>query len=232
MLLNYSKPDSLRNAIDSIRQQEKRIEIIIVDNSPDGSAHSLLCDRYISAPSNLHCKVRFLLAAYASADVIFTLDDDVLLNGKHSLEPYVELLQGNAHIRDKAVLGFEHYTRRSEPESGWVSVDFVKGRFMVFHRDYLQAVSIGYHDNISPDAKLSSTGYGTPFVAEDWIGIDDLAFQMAASHVLIPYSLASPIRDQPTAKEGLWRKPGHMDARRHFRNSAAWKITRLPLCNQ
>lgn len=227
VLLNHRKPDSLKRVIETIRAQEKEIEIILIDNSGNDGNAGFDCDRYFNAHGNLHCKARMLLAPYAKSDVIFTLDDDVLLNGRIALEPYADFLRDRPGLRTCAVLGYDHYKKLPGGNPQWQPVDFLKGRFMVFHRDYLKNVTIGFHDFIDHKCIRSNTGWGTPFVEEDWIGVDDMAFQLPASYVVVPTNGPSPITDQPSAGSGLWQRPGHLEARQEFRDIFGAAITRL-----
>ena len=221
LLLNYSKDNSLRKTIRSIREQSIPIEIILVDNSPEGGDFD--CDLYIRPERNLHCKARFLAGCYARSNYLFTLDDDVILNSRDAIEHYLRFLKKFDH-REKCICGWHHYSQDPIFFDGWASVDFLKGRFMLFPKSYLNKVSIGYTDLVDPKTGNETTGYNESY--ENWIGVDDLAFQLNAEYVLIPDLVNPPIKDQKSASVGLFRKPEHFRVRRDFRGKYKNQIRR------
>lgn len=115
----------------------------------------------------------------------------------------------NFKHKNYCICGYDHYS--SQPLNyinSWASVSFVKGRFLLFPRNYLDNISIGYKDLIDPLTEKYETGYNTKFTDEGWIAVDDLAFQLSAKYVLIPELKNPAIKNQPSSKIGLWRKKG------------------------
>jgi glycosyltransferase involved in cell wall biosynthesis len=218
ILLNYKKKDSLIKAIQSIRNQNIPIEIILIDNSQKDECRDLDVDHLITTTRNLHCKSRFLAANWASSDYIFTLDDDVLLSSSDVIEKYIGYIE-ELHKNEWIVMTDRnnHYSHLDpnypkEFNKELSLTNYGKGRFLFFHKEYLSKVPIGYKDFITYEEKREITGLIGESVPDDSIGIDDLSFQKWARWVMFPKNFSS-IEDQPTSGTGLQQKKGHFDIR-------------------
>lgn len=218
ILLNYNKSDSLKDTIKSVRAQNVPVEIIVVDNSTTSKRIDFDCDMYLNLGTNLHCKIRFLIACYASTEYIFTLDDDVMLTNSGVISHYLNFINNFSH-RDSCILtanGHNFYKRdqvRCEDVKGWQSVTAGKGRFLFFRKKYLESVPIGFHDFITPE-KNTYTGFKTTQYKGDDIVIDDISFQKYANYIFAPVDLDySVLTDQMTARTGCHQKKYHYACR-------------------
>lgn len=229
VLLCYERPKSFVRALRSVLDQDETVEIIVVDNSKHGApvdeAKRRGAPLLVVRPSrNLHCKSRFLAAAYASADVVFVMDDDRELASPTSLAHYLAFFDDFPE-ETSCVLGWEYFNRLGSKDSPtWAAVDFVRGNFMAFRREYLDRVPIGFRDMVGKDGRTLPAGWGCYGVPESAIGVDDLAFQLYADRVLVPGNLdEQPVEPQPSASHGLNTKPGHRETRESFINQA-WRV--------
>lgn len=218
VLLNYNKPDSLKETIKSVRKQNVPIEIIVVDNSTTNKKMDFDCDIYVNLGINLHCKIRFLIACYASADYIFTLDDDVILTQSNVISHYLNFIN-NFTDKESCILtanGHNFYKRdkiRCKDIKGWQAVTAGKGRFLFFCKKYLESVPIGFHDLITCE-KNTYTGFKTTQYKDDDIGIDDISFQKYAKFIFAPVDLNfNVLTDQVTARTGCHQKKHHYTCR-------------------
>lgn len=218
ILLNYQKKESLLKTISSIREQTIEVEIIVIDNSGRDECRDIQIDHLITTTRNLHCKSRFLAASWATTDYIFTLDDDVVLLNPDVIERYIHFFDSLIQKDDVILVDRNNhyssldsrYPKEYSPE--WSFTNYGKGRFLMFHRDYLNRVPTGYKDFINPKDGKHYTGVLGYNIGDDYIVIDDLSFQKTAKWVMFPVSF-SAIKDQQTALTGLHQKEGHY----HFR---------------
>lgn len=219
VLLNYNKQASLKEAIKSVRAQNIPIEVIVIDNSLTTEKTYFDCDKYINLGINLHCKIRFLLACYASGECIFTLDDDVKLGNPKVISHYLSFIN-NFSKKSSCVLTanghnyYKHNKIRCEDVDGWDAVTAGKGRFLFFHKTYLESIPIGFHDFITTGNK-TYTGFETAQHNINDIVIDDISFQQYAQYVFAPNNLNyNVITDQPSSGTGCHQKKNHGPARR------------------
>jgi glycosyltransferase involved in cell wall biosynthesis len=221
VLLNYRKKNSLIKTIKSIRSQSIPVEIILIDNSGKDECKDLDIDFLISSSKNLHCKSRFLFSQYATADFIFTLDDDVILQDSTGIEHYLNFFKDLNNKEDFILVDKNnHYKSFSKKNLGsfndeWEYTNYGKGRFLFFHRSYLNKISIGFHDFIDPYSYKTCSGLFDEKIPQDFIVIDDISFQKKAKNVL--YSkLRTLILDQETAGIGCHQKPHHYESRERW----------------
>lgn len=79
-LLSWQRPDNIRLIVDSLSPLEFIDEILVWNNNPAVSlSFSLPKVRVINSPENLGCAARYLCAAQARNEVIYTQDDDALV---------------------------------------------------------------------------------------------------------------------------------------------------------
>jgi hypothetical protein len=221
VLLNYNKKTSLKNTVSSIRSQSIPIEIILIDNSGRHECSDIDCDILLSSSVNLHCKIRFLISVYANTDIIFTLDDDVVLHDHNVIANYVKFLTQYKYKTECVCVDRDnHYLlpnkKSVEVENQWITTSYGKGRFLMFHKKYLDNIKISFHDFIDPKSK--NTLLYNQNINQDNIVIDDIAFQKYAKYVLYPKHLKA-IVDQPTSCWGCHNKPKHREMRHYWMNA-------------
>jgi GT2 family glycosyltransferase len=79
-LLSWKRPDNIRLIVDSLHALEFIDEILVWNNNPEIELSCSLPNvRVIQSPKNLGCAARYLCAAQARNDVIYTQDDDALV---------------------------------------------------------------------------------------------------------------------------------------------------------
>jgi GT2 family glycosyltransferase len=97
-ILNYQRRDALRRALESARRQRYPVEIVAVDNaSTDGSAE-MVRDEFpdvhlVRLPENIAAAARNAGVAAAKGEIVFTLDNDVLLTGADDVERALEVFE-------------------------------------------------------------------------------------------------------------------------------------------
>lgn len=97
-ILNYQRRDALRRALESARSQRFPVEILAVDNgSTDGSADMVRDEfpdvRLVRLPDNIAAAARNVGVATAKGDIVFTLDNDVLLSTPDDVARGLEVFQ-------------------------------------------------------------------------------------------------------------------------------------------
>ena len=97
-ILNYQRRDALRRALESARSQRFPVEILAVDNgSTDGSADMVRDEfpdvRLVRLPDNIAAAARNVGVATAKGDIVFTLDNDVLLSTSDDVARGLEVFQ-------------------------------------------------------------------------------------------------------------------------------------------
>lgn len=183
-ILNYQRRDALRRALEAARAQRGVLEIIAVDNaSTDGSVEMVRDEfpdvRLVQLPRNIGAAARNAGVAAAKADVVFTLDNDVLFQ-----------------TSDDVGRGLSVFERH--PRAAVVNFMIVDGTGAVSRRDWCHPrdphrwaeteFSTSYvlegASACRPEAFLGAGGYWEPFFIghEGW----DLAFRLIATgHDLI-----------------------------------------------
>jgi hypothetical protein len=79
-LLSWKRPDNIRLIVDSLQALEFIDEILVWNNNPEIElSYSLPNVRVIQSPKNLGCAARYVCAAQARNEVIYTQDDDALV---------------------------------------------------------------------------------------------------------------------------------------------------------
>jgi GT2 family glycosyltransferase len=111
-ILNYQRRDALRRALESARSQRFPVEILAVDNaSTDGSAEMVRDEfpdvRLVQLPENIAAAARNVGVASAKGDIVFTLDNDVLLSTPDDVERGLEVFQRHprAAVVDFTIVG-------------------------------------------------------------------------------------------------------------------------------
>jgi hypothetical protein len=139
LLLNWKRSENLKLIINCIKSQSIDTEILLWNNNPnDKNFYDV--DLQINSSKNLMCYPRWFMMNYAKYDHVFTLDDDLFFKDSDVLKDCVEYLENNPEI----VLGMtgvilndsKHYWRSmhvKKPTKKDISVDIIKGRFMMGH---------------------------------------------------------------------------------------------------
>ena len=110
-LLSWRRPDNIRLIVESLSPLEFIDEILVWNNNPEVQlSFSLPKVRVISSSENLGCAARYLCAAQARHEVVYTQDDDALvLDVAERYESFVADPSRIAHG-----LSEWHYRRRAE----------------------------------------------------------------------------------------------------------------------
>jgi GT2 family glycosyltransferase len=96
-ILNYQRRDALRRALQAARQQRfALLDVVAVDNaSTDGSAEMVQQEfpevRLVRLPENIGAAARNAGVAAAKGEIVFTLDNDVLLTDADAIERGLEV---------------------------------------------------------------------------------------------------------------------------------------------
>lgn len=91
-ILNYQRRDALRRVLEAVRTQRyPLLDVVVVDNaSTDGSAEMVRAEfpeaRLVTLPQNIGAAARNAGVAAAKGDIVFTLDNDVLLTTPDDVE--------------------------------------------------------------------------------------------------------------------------------------------------
>jgi GT2 family glycosyltransferase len=91
-VLNYQRRDVLRRALEAARRQRgPMLDVLVVDNaSTDGSAEMVEQEfpevRLLRLPRNIGAAARNAGVSAAKGEIVFTLDNDVLLTGPDDIE--------------------------------------------------------------------------------------------------------------------------------------------------
>jgi len=167
VLLNYRRPENVEAIIAALRRQTLRPRIAVWNN---GDARPFPgVDALMESPENLHCIVRWHVAALLGREYVAILDDDLIPVRDDLLERCVRECQsyGDERILGKSgrrVGGAPRYYRdgtppvgRPDDDSGNKYADIVKGRFMFLNVALLRQVPIHcpYYDGRGDDIWVS-----------------------------------------------------------------------------
>jgi GT2 family glycosyltransferase len=103
-ILNYQRKDTLRSALAAVLSRTTSdTEVLVVDNaSTDGSADMVSAEfpnvRVIALRHNLGCAARNVGVAEAKADIVMTLDNDVLLNTANVADTLITLFDSRPSV--------------------------------------------------------------------------------------------------------------------------------------
>ena len=84
-ILNYQRRDALRRALEAARAQRYApLELLVVDNASTDGAQDMVCDEFpdvhlVALPENIAAAARNEGVRAAKGEIVFTLDNDVLL---------------------------------------------------------------------------------------------------------------------------------------------------------
>lgn len=143
ILLNYKRPDNFKLLVDSIKNQSLKSEIILIDNSPEGT--NVEVDKKVCIPWNSGCFSRLFFLPYVKTDYVCFIDDDLTIKNHTSLETWINIYE---RVKSPiigawgATASLDGYNTRLINENHFYNI--LKGRQMLFHRNTLQAFSIDF----------------------------------------------------------------------------------------
>lgn len=201
LLLNWRRSKNAHAILDSLRSQSVPIEVFLWDNT-GGDEFGDKVDLHISSSVNLVCAPRWYMAKWASAPVVFTLDDDlapkhsgVIEKALGSLPPGGAVgyegvrLVGGKHFRD-----CEHLRAHGSADR---DVDVIKGRFIMMSKETASGCHCGEKYSIQ-----------SPKMEDDI-----LASSQVAGPRILPASLHCGFRDLPPGGHSLCADPAHSGMR-------------------
>ena len=213
LLLNWKRPEQLKQLIEGVRAQSVKAEIFVWNNNPEDHT-DFGVDLQINASKNLMCWPRWFMGVYASADVIAVIDDDILLRDEHVLRDCIENLGRDGTLCYTGVLPgpqanyFERkHIRPAETENGRVCIP--KGQFIVTNKWVLNRAHMAPHPDLQPTLAQPSVE-------------DDVCMAAAMPRINVPSFLKDRIIEQPDDKHALWHRGDHAE-----RRSRAMNLLRL-----
>jgi GT2 family glycosyltransferase len=225
-VLTCNRRDSLSTLLDNLRTQNifEKCEILVVDNGSCDGTEQMLADRYpgvgvVRLAENIGCAGRNAGMKAARANIVLTLDDDVILNDADELEKTIrffvehpEFSCVNFKILDplhRSILPFNWFHPRRHEVFG----------DSTFETDYIGELAVAFRKSVLLDAGyypedffLSHEGY-------------DLAYRIINRGHRIAYCGAiAAIHNCAPQQRTSWRN-AYYDTRNYF-----WRITKyLPL---
>lgn len=202
LLLNWKRPEQLKQLIECVRAQSVKTEIFVWNNNSEDHT-DFGVDLQINASKNLMCWPRWFMGVYASADVIAVIDDDILLRDDEVLRDCVEEMAVSCALGYAGVgYGVENYFSRRHFRPDWLNqgVQILKGQFFVTHKYVLTEL------RLQPHAKLAMSLAG-PSVE------DDICVSAAIKVKTVPSFLKDRIIEQPDDKHALWHRGDHAQRR-------------------
>lgn len=164
LLLNWKRPDNMKQIIDCLTGQTAGVEIFLWNNNKKDPAKYGV-DVKIHSSRNFLCWPRWLMASLARTEFVFTLDDDVILTRPTVIQECIDFFVKPNTPKD-TILGIygvklneaSKYTksRHIRKPGRNAKVDIVKGRFMFMRRDFVQKIPMGHELNRGDDIYISS----------------------------------------------------------------------------
>jgi len=147
VLLNYKRPDNLKQVIDSVHKQTVHPQIFLWNNG--APFHDSRVTWQVDSSLNKICWPRWFMASMASTEYVCSLDDDLSFADNRVLESAIEYADENARDGIVGPYGVRLMARRTYMKSDHIDlpdtdmrVDIVKGRMMLFRRELLQQVPL------------------------------------------------------------------------------------------
>lgn len=153
VLLNWKRPDNLRQVIAALREQTVPIEIVLWHNGSSDEIEG--ADWVIRSDRNAGCLARWHVAALTGADYVFCLDDDLIPARADIIE---QCAQRSRQEGDNRIIGRSGRTIGPAPRYYRMGksigtsaaedryADIIKGRFMFVPRRLLAQVPLGFLD--------------------------------------------------------------------------------------
>jgi hypothetical protein len=208
ILTSYRRPENLVRLVSDLRLQTLRPEIFIWDNGQQPDLPEV--DLVVRASSNLFCWPRWTMAAFASHDHCFVMDDDMRINDPRLLEVAVDFMDRRPDV-DLIGLAGVCYTPgvpyescrhlRASPNQDR-SVDMVKGQFVGFRKEFLGRLPI------LPPTRPS---LHDPSVE------DDIAVSAYARVKVLPQCIFGKIAALQRQAHALCSRPDHLARRQSMR---------------
>jgi hypothetical protein len=202
LLLNWKRPGNLARLIKSIRSQSVPIEILLWNNSVETTSYNV--DLQINSSVNLMCWPRWMLASYATAEYIFTMDDDIMPGDTRFISDCIDYCRDNPGTA-VGYTGVIFNSRKKYWSSKHLShparhidlqVDVIKGQFIFMPKPLLQDLSA------LPQASLYD-----PRIE------DDIIISSSLKTKVLPKFLYSRLKKLPEGNVALWHQPAHRQSR-------------------
>lgn len=149
LILNWRRQSNVAKILDALRCQSVNIEIFMWDNSGSERFKDSV-DLHVSSSSNLVCAPRWYLAKWASAPVVFSLDDDLIPSHDQVVEQAIDALPKGGGVGYEGVIlrdgkGYRGARHLRAHRSSNRCVDIIKGRFLMTHKS-VATLSLGRGD--------------------------------------------------------------------------------------
>ncbi len=160
LLLNWKRPENIKETINSIRNQNIDIDIWLWNNNAE-DYNNYDVDYYFNSPINFMCWPRWFMGTLSESEYIFTLDDDVKLADNNIINDCISFCENK---QDDIIIGFtgviltdiDYFKcKHIKAQNIDTVVDIIKGRFMFMKRMLLNGVTME-KDNSCEDIKISS----------------------------------------------------------------------------
>jgi glycosyltransferase involved in cell wall biosynthesis len=141
ILLNWKRPENLKEIILSIRSQTVPVEIFLWNNNKDDTFQYDV-ELQINSSKNLKCWPRWFLVNYSNCEYICIMDDDLIITDGNVFEECISYVKehdvsigrhGIILNEDKSYWKSPHYS----PSDKDINVDILKGRFMFSTKNHL-----------------------------------------------------------------------------------------------
>lgn len=140
IILNYKRPENVIKLYESIKKQNVKNSIVLIDNSSNGI--TLKADKIIRANWNAGCFIRLLYLPYVETEYVCFIDDDLIIKNDYSLSKWIDLY--NTH--NSPIIGSWGAQVNSEKLiTNYISdtnlYNIIKGRHMLFRLDIIKNVN-------------------------------------------------------------------------------------------
>lgn len=200
LLLNWKRPDNLKNIISNLRKQTVGVEIFLWNNNPDDHGEYDV-DMKIDSGKNLMCYPRWFMGSFASTEYVFSLDDDLIFNDTSVVEDCINYVSEHDCIigktgvilnDNKSYWGSKHLLN---PINKDTLVDIIKGRFIMMSKYKLENIKFLNQTTANPRVE------------------DDIIVSSHFDRKVIPKFLVGRFKELSQNVTSLWRQGEHKNSR-------------------
>jgi len=205
LLSSYERQDNLRKIIDNLRKQSVDVDIFLWNNNPEDKTEYPV-ELQINSSKNLMCWGRWFMANYASADYVFSLDDDLLFTDNRMIEDSIDYLDKNdcdaigysgVRIIDDSKDYFDQkhiFLARQDQ-----TVDIIKGGFLFAKKQNLR-IPQDLFDACTENPRIE----------------DDIIISSFLDKKVVPSFMRRRLRSQDGFFNGLHSQPDHSQSRTQY----------------